>query len=162
MVLRTSLFTLSTLSFHTYISEPRTAASAFLPPSLLALLICAYLERLYSYLSVTSVKHTFTTDKMLQFSQQRAVSYPTFPGNVQALSIPSSSLEPLQKPPPSPPPSPSPTLTTMMQHLESSTSLGKPKRRQTLAACRHCRRRKSKVDSPRPKPTKFQPLSSLF
>jgi hypothetical protein len=99
--------------------------------------------------------NTSTTEKMLRFSRQRAVGYPTFPGNVEALSMPSSSPEPLQGFPASSPRSlPPPTSTATTQHLESTPKLRKPKRRQTLAACRQCRKRKGKVCSLPPKGTR--------
>jgi hypothetical protein len=114
-------------------------------------------KSLAQYLSTyrsPALNNTSTINVMLQLLQRRAANYPTFPGNVEALSIPSSSPEPLQECPPSPPSSPPPTSTTTTQYPESSASLGKPKRRQTLAACQHCRRRKSKVGFPLPRPTK--------
>ncbi|THV76493.1 hypothetical protein D6D28_01081 [Aureobasidium pullulans] len=88
---------------------------------------------------------------MLQYAQQRAVGYPTFPGNIEALSIPSSSPERSHESTPTTtatPVSPPPSIT---QHLETSPKTEKTKRRQTLAACRPCRKRKSRCDGARPR-----------
>ncbi|KAI5197519.1 hypothetical protein E4T39_07225 [Aureobasidium subglaciale] len=90
---------------------------------------------------------------MLQYQQQRTVGYPTFPGNVEALSIPFSSpghsnestprntATPVSPPPPS----------TTTQNSETSSHSSRQKRRQTLAACRPCRKRKSRCDGARPR-----------
>lgn len=95
---------------------------------------------------------------MLHHEQQRAVGYPTFPGNIEALSLPAYSPErhtsldsacsittttttTVVSPPP-----PSSTSQTSTTNLSSQSSHSpKSKRRQTLAACRPCRKRKSKV-----------------
>jgi hypothetical protein len=145
--LRTSPSTSSTLSFHIYIRAPCRSGyvSSSSSSSSFSTLASEDFGSILHDLTFTS-----TTDRMLQSSQQRAVSYPTFPGNVEALSIPSSSPEPLQESPPSSPP---PTSMTATQHLKSSSNLGMLKHRQTLAAYRQFRKRKSKVRIPRPKPT---------
>jgi hypothetical protein len=97
-------------------------------------------------------------EKMFHY-EQPAVGYPTFPGNVEALLIPGSLLEHgyLHKYLPSPPlsrslptaitiPIPPPESTTTLQtRTPGPNQSSKPKRRQTLAACSLCRKRKSKV-----------------
>ncbi|KEQ97909.1 hypothetical protein AUEXF2481DRAFT_27251 [Aureobasidium subglaciale EXF-2481] len=88
---------------------------------------------------------------MLQYEQQRAVGYPTFPGNIEALSILSSSPERSNESTPrntATPVSPPPTTT---QSSETSSHSSRQKRRQTLAACRPCRKRKSRCDGARPR-----------
>jgi hypothetical protein len=102
--LRTSLSSLSTLSLHIYIYIRAACRSRHVSP-------CSF--HLHSprktsaqYLSTyhfPASNNTSTTEKMLRFSRQRAVGYPTFPGNVEALSMPSSSPEPLQESPASSP-----------------------------------------------------------
>lgn len=93
---------------------------------------------------------------MLHHKQQPAVSYPTFPGNVEALSAPvslpkrhSSQESPSTPSSPSPPSSsstaaPPPILTTKTRNLEPSQP-SKARGRLIPAACQSCRKRKSKV-----------------
>jgi hypothetical protein len=147
----------------TYIHEPHPNISIFLslnspcfyPPSLRQTFsVLAYL----SNLSITvPIKILYNEGKMLH-CEQPAVGYPTFPGNIEALSIPASLLERQFLYKYSPPSSLSlllPTaITTSISPPESTTTLqtspgpkqsSKLKRRQTLAACSSCRKRKSKV-----------------
>ncbi|KAI4845445.1 hypothetical protein E4T44_05606 [Aureobasidium sp. EXF-8845] len=107
---------------------------------------------------------------MPNHEQQRAVGYPTFPGNIEALSLPaysperhasldsSSSIATSSIVSPPPPPSTlqtstSDTSTRSNTSIQSNTSTQswRPKRRQTLAACRPCRKRKSRCDGARPR-----------
>ncbi|KAI4719763.1 hypothetical protein E4T48_04058 [Aureobasidium sp. EXF-10727] len=91
---------------------------------------------------------------MLPYEQQPAVGYPTFPGNVEALSIPASSSERHSSKESSSftstttPMSPSPTQP---QTSDTPNNSSRPKRKQTLAACRPCRKRKSRCDGARPR-----------
>jgi hypothetical protein len=89
--------------------------------------------------------------------EQPAVNYPTFPGNVQALSIlaslPELCFSHKSSPPSSSsslaatttPISPPESITTSQKRIIEPNQSSKPKRRQTLAACRSCRKRKSRV-----------------
>jgi hypothetical protein len=91
--------------------------------------------------------------KMLHYEQQRAAGYPTFPGSVEVLSLPAYSPErhasqdssssistsTIVSPPPPPP------ATLQTSASDTSNPSSRPKRRQTLAACRPCRKRKSRV-----------------
>jgi len=111
-------------------------------------------------LSTPSNESTTTkASKMLHYEQQPAVGYPTFPGNVEALSLPAYSPErhasqdsvsstttmtTMVSPPPlSSISSTSSTSSTLTSNQSNQSP--KAKRRQTLAACRPCRKRKSKV-----------------
>lgn len=106
--------------------------------------------------STTLINILYNKGKMLHREREPAVSYPKFPGNVEALSIsvgspmrrssyesssPSPSSSTASTTPISPPP---PTTTTQTQTLEPNQP-SKPKRRQTLAACHPCRKRRSRV-----------------
>ncbi|KAI4846022.1 hypothetical protein E4T44_05292 [Aureobasidium sp. EXF-8845] len=95
---------------------------------------------------------------MSHHEQQRAVGYPTFPGNIEALSLPAYSPERHASQDSSSsiatssivsPPLPSSTLQTSTSDTSNvsnaSTQSSRPKRRQTLAACRPCRKRKSRL-----------------
>jgi hypothetical protein len=148
----------------TYILEPHSNISIFVPlntpyfypPSLLQTFSAlAYL----SDLSITvPIKILYNEGKMLHY-EQPAVGYPTFPGNIEALSIPASLLEcqflhkysppsslSLLLPTATTTPLPSPESTTTLQtRTPGPTQSSKLKRRQTLAACSSCRKRKSKV-----------------
>jgi hypothetical protein len=153
--LRTSLSSLSTLAPGIYIKaacRSRHVVPCSFPLHSPRKTSAQYLSTYHSPAS----NNTPTTERMLHFSRQHAVGYPTFPGNVEALSMPSSPPEPLQESSPSssrsPPPPPRSTATT--QHPESLPKLEKPKRRQALAACRQCRKRKARVGVPRPKATR--------
>jgi hypothetical protein len=111
-----------------------------------------------SVLSLTMpIKILRIQEKMFHY-EQPAVGYPTFPGNVEALLIPGSLLEHgyLHKYLPPPPlsrslptaitiPIPPPESTTTLRTTPGPTQSSKLKRRQTLAACSLCRKRKSKV-----------------
>ena len=114
-------------------------------------------------LSTTSNDSTTTkVSEVLHYEQQRAVGYPTFPGNIEALSLPAYSPErhasqdsvsstttttttsTIVSPPPlSSMSSTSSTSSTLTSNQSNQSP--KAKRRQTLAACRPCRKRKSKV-----------------
>jgi hypothetical protein len=112
-----------------------------------------------SVLSITMpIKILCIEEKMFHY-EQPAVGYPTFPGNIEALSIPASLLEhgflhmylpppPLSRSLPTAitiPIPPSESTTTLQTRTPGPTQSSKPKRRQTLAACSSCRKRKSEV-----------------
>jgi hypothetical protein len=111
-----------------------------------------------SVLSITMPIKILCIEEKISHYEQPAVGYPTFPGNVEALSIPASLLEHgflhMYLPPPplsrSLPtaitiPIPPPESTTTLRTTPGPTQSSKLKRRQTLAACSLCRKRKSKV-----------------
>jgi hypothetical protein len=93
--------------------------------------------------------------------EQSAVRHPRFPGNVEALSVPPSLPEHRfshQSPSSSPSSSSSSSFTatttplrppewtaTSQERTPGPNQSSKPKRRQTPAACRSCRQRKSRV-----------------
>ncbi|KAI4846165.1 hypothetical protein E4T44_05213 [Aureobasidium sp. EXF-8845] len=93
--------------------------------------------------------------------EQPAVSHPRFPGNVEALSIPPSLPEHRfsHESPLSPSsstatttPLPLPKCTaTSQERTPGPNQSSKPKRRQTLAACCPCRKRKSRCNGARPR-----------
>ncbi|KAG9560207.1 hypothetical protein KCU71_g7328, partial [Aureobasidium melanogenum] len=93
----------------------------------------------------------------LQYDQQPAMGYPSFPGNVEALSLPESPPERYSSHSSSSssaittPTSPPLRTTTQSQTPDTPNDSSKPKRRQTLAACRPCRKRKSRCDGARPR-----------
>jgi hypothetical protein len=110
-----------------------------------------------SAMSITTPIKTLYNEGKMHHHGHPAVSHPTFPGNVEALSV-LASLPELRYSHESSPWSSSSSLaatTTPISPPESTAtsqkrSLGpnqssKPKRRQTLAACRPCRKHKSRV-----------------
>jgi hypothetical protein len=110
-----------------------------------------------SAMSITTPIEILYNEGKMHYRGQPAVSYPTLPGNVEALSVlaslpelrfshessPRSSSSSLAATttPVSPPES---TATSQKRTPEPNQS-SKPKRRQTLAACRPCRKHKSRV-----------------
>ncbi|KEQ63177.1 uncharacterized protein M437DRAFT_75065 [Aureobasidium melanogenum CBS 110374] len=86
------------------------------------------------------------------------MGYPSFPGNVEALSLPDSppglyhSTSSLSSSSATTTPnSPPLRTTTQSQTPDTPNDSSKPRRRQTLAACRPCRKRKSRCDGARPR-----------
>lgn len=96
----------------------------------------------------------YDAPKKLHYEQQPAMGYPSFPGNIEALSLPTSppglysshsTLSSSSSSATTTPVSPPLRSTTLSQTPDASNDSSKPRRRQTLAACRPCRKRKSRV-----------------